>query len=106
MHGALSVPTFCVRAPAQAFAAQLGAVVAVLLSSALKLPVSTSHCLVAAVAGCGAVHRYMGDANKNGDAIDGDLDFWQLGKIAGGAVLTMPLAVGLTILSLRALAAV
>jgi hypothetical protein len=45
--------------PAKSFATQQGASVAVLTSSALGLPVSTSYCLVGAVAGIGIADRCL-----------------------------------------------
>ena len=45
--------------PAKSFANQQGASVAVLTSSALGLPVSTSYCLVGAVAGIGIADRCL-----------------------------------------------
>ena len=45
--------------PSKSFATQMGAAVAVLTSSVLGMPVSTSHCLVGAVVGIGAADRCM-----------------------------------------------
>ena len=73
---------------------QLGAAVAVLLSTSLSLPVSTSHCLVGAVVGVGicgkAIERCNRDlANVSGKA---DVDFGMLKKIVWGWAVTIPSA--------------
>jgi phosphate/sulfate permease len=51
--------------PTRSFATQIGAAVAVLTSSALKLPVSTSHCLVGAVIGIGAAQSLTKSGSIN-----------------------------------------
>ena len=70
--------------PAKAFAVQTGAAIAVLGSSALSLPVSTSHCLVGAVLGVALASKLRGSKS--------DLDFSVLKKIVIGWVVTIPLA--------------
>ena len=43
----------------KSFSAQLGATIAVLLSSAVGMPTSTSHCLIGAVVGCGFAEKIL-----------------------------------------------
>lgn len=54
-----------VLSPSVAFCTQIGGAVAVLASSALGLPVSTSHCLVGAVVGIGSAQQMMGTGKLN-----------------------------------------
>jgi len=70
--------------PSKSYATQIGAAVAVLLSSAMGLPVSTSHCLVGSVIGIGMVQKCMG--------AEGSLNFGVLKKIVLGWAVTIPLA--------------
>jgi len=51
--------------PSKSFATQMGGAVAVLCSSALGLPVSTSHCLVGAVVGIGVFQTVTKTGNLN-----------------------------------------
>jgi len=76
--------------PSKSFAAQIGAAVAVLTSSALGLPVSTSHCLVGAVIGVGAADRVTGGSSQ--------MNFQILGKIVIGWLVTIPLAMGVAVI--------
>uniref|UniRef100_A0A7S3F1X3 Phosphate transporter n=1 Tax=Haptolina ericina TaxID=156174 RepID=A0A7S3F1X3_9EUKA len=71
--------------PHRSFATQIGAAVAVLGSSVLGLPVSTSHCLVGAVIGVSLAEKLCG-------VPDVDLDLNVLRKIVIGWVVTIPLA--------------
>mmetsp|Transcript_42080 Transcript_42080/g.85921 ORF Transcript_42080/g.85921 Transcript_42080/m.85921 type:complete len:799 (-) Transcript_42080:69-2465(-) len=69
--------------PSKSFATQMGGAIAVLSSSALGLPVSTSHCLVGAVVGIGVVQKCMAT---------GSVNMVVLGRIAVAWVVTIPLA--------------
>eukprot|EP00494_Astrolonche_serrata_P008018 UN08052 len=51
--------------PSKSFATQMGAAVAIMLSSTLELPVSTSHCLIGSVIGVGLVQKFS--ANGKAD---------------------------------------
>jgi len=77
--------------PSRSYCTQLGTAVAVLLSSFMELPVSTSHCLIGSMIGVSIVERYCGVA-------DTDLDFSVLTKIVMGWALTIPLAAILAVL--------
>ena len=55
--------------PSKSFATQMGAAVAVLTSSVLGMPVSTSHCLVGAVVGIGAADRCMRGGGEVSDHV-------------------------------------
>ena len=70
--------------PTKSFATQMGAAAAVLTSSVLGLPVSTSHCLVGAVVGIGCADRCMEGS--------GGINFSVLKKIFVGWAVTIPLA--------------
>lgn len=63
---------------------------AVLVCSALGLPVSTSHCLVGAVVGVGIAQKIRGMKNKINMAV--------LKKIFVGWVATIPLAMTVAII--------
>lgn len=76
--------------PSKAFATQMGAALAVLLSSVFGMPVSTSHCLVGAVVGIGLAQRMFG--------VHAQLDFSVLRKIIVGWVVTIPLAMLVTVI--------
>jgi phosphate/sulfate permease len=78
-----------------AFAVQSGATLAVLLSSAAGLPVSTSHCLVGALIGVGIAGRFSPTAQAAGRVAP--LDFSVLKKIMLAWVVTIPLAVVLAL---------
>lgn len=69
--------------PSKSFATQMGGAVAVLGSSALGLPVSTSHCLVGSVVGIGVFEQMMKT---------GDLNVHLLRRIALAWCLTIPIA--------------
>ena len=75
--------------PSKSFCTQIGAAAAVLSSSVLGLPVSTSHCLVGSVAGVGCSAYLLG--NKR------DLDFAVLKKVVIGWVVTIPLAMAVAV---------
>ena len=80
-----------------AFAVQAGATMAVLLSTAIGLPVSTSHCLVGALIGTGIAGKYavppeLGAPNRNAP-----LDLNVLKKIVLAWVVTIPLSVVLAL---------
>lgn len=70
--------------PSRSYATQIGAAVAVLLSSVLGLPVSTSHCLIGSVVGVGIGQQCMGT--------DGGLDASMLKRIIITWVVTIPAA--------------
>ena len=80
--------------PSRSFATQIGAGIAVLGSSTMALPVSTSHCLVGAVVGVNMMEGWC--------KVDGakDLDFKVLKKIVIGWVVTIPLAAGVSVIVL------
>ena len=84
--------------PAKAFAVQTGAAIAVLGSSALGLPVSTSHCLVGAVVGVSLASKLRGSKD--------DLDLSVLKRIVMGWVVTIPLAMMVAVLVFLPLRAV
>jgi phosphate/sulfate permease len=73
--------------PSRSYATQMGAAVAVLGSSVLGMPVSTSHCLVGAVVGVGLAQRYCGSSGGSAK-----LNFKMLQKIVVGWLVTIPLA--------------
>ena len=75
--------------PSKSFATQMGAAVAVLTSSVLGMPVSTSHCLVGAVVGIGAADRCMRG--------EGELNVSVLKKIFVGWAVTIPLAMAVSV---------
>merc|ERR1711865_178643 len=75
--------------PSRSYATQIGAALAVLASSVIGLPVSTSHCLVGSVVGVGLVQTCMG--------VKGALSLKMLKKIALGWVITIPLAMAVAI---------
>ena len=77
-----------------AFAVQAGATLAVLLSTAIGLPVSTSHCLVGALIGTGVAARYTPSTDGRERA---PLDLKVLRKIVVAWVVTIPLAVVLAL---------
>jgi phosphate/sulfate permease len=70
--------------PTRSFATQIGAAIAVLLSSVLGLPVSTSHCLVGAVIGIGIAQSLSG--------VTAPLSWSVLKRIALSWVVTIPMA--------------
>jgi phosphate/sulfate permease len=72
-----------VLSPSKSFATQMGGAVAVLGSSALGLPVSTSHCLVGSVVGIGAFEAAMKT---------GHLNLGMLSRILLAWGMTIPLA--------------
>jgi phosphate/sulfate permease len=76
--------------PTKSFATQMGAAVAVLTSSVLGMPVSTSHCLVGAVVGIGIADRCMSGS--------GELNFNVLKKIFIGWAATIPLAMFVSVI--------
>ena len=80
--------------PSRSFATQIGAGIAVLVSSTVDLPVSTTHCLVGAVVGVNMMEGWC--------KVDGakDLDFKVLKKIVIGWVVTIPLAAGVSVIVL------
>jgi phosphate/sulfate permease len=80
--------------PSKSYATQLGAAVAVLLSTSLSLPVSTSHCLVGAVVGVGISGKAIERCNKDLANVSGkaDVDFGMLKKIVWGWAVTIPSA--------------
>ena len=70
--------------PARSFATQMGAAIAVLLASAMGLPVSTSHCLVGAVIGIGCAQKMSG--------VKAPLQLKVLQRIVASWIATIPLA--------------
>jgi len=72
--------------PSKSFATQVGAALAVLLSSAMGMPVSTSHCLVGAVVGCGFAEKLLPHG------VSTPLHMSVLKKIVVGWVATIPMA--------------
>lgn len=70
--------------PSKSFATQMGAGVAVLGSSVLGMPVSTSHCLVGAVVGVGVAQRCTGARGTVNSSV--------LKRIVIGWLVTIPLA--------------
>jgi phosphate/sulfate permease len=70
--------------PSKSFSVQTGAAIAVLSSSVLGLSVSTSHCLVGSVVGVGLASTFT--------HAGGGLNAKVLGKIVIGWVVTIPLA--------------
>lgn len=72
--------------PSKSYATQVGAALAVLLSSALGMPVSTSHCLVGAVVGCGFAEKLLPRGAST------PLEVSVLKRIVVGWVATIPLA--------------
>ena len=91
-----------------AFAVQSGATLAVLLSSAAGLPVSTSHCLVGALMGIGIAGKFVESTPTTSqrhqsvsmgaaESRHAPLDFKVLQKIVLAWVVTIPLAVALAL---------
>ena len=92
-----------------AFAVQSGATLAVLLSSAAGLPVSTSHCLVGALIGIGIAGKFVESTPTTtsqrhqsvsmgaAESRHAPLDFKVLQKIVLAWVVTIPLAVALAL---------
>ncbi|KAL1530736.1 hypothetical protein AB1Y20_001635 [Prymnesium parvum] len=76
--------------PQRSFSSQIGAAIAVLSSSVLGLPVSTSHCLVGAVFGVTLAEKICG-------VPDVDVDVGTLKKIVIGWVVTIPLAAAVAV---------
>jgi len=72
-----------VLTPSKSFATQMGGAVAVLGSSALGLPVSTSHCLVGSVVGIGLFEQVMKT---------GELNLGVLKRIVLAWGMTIPIA--------------
>jgi phosphate/sulfate permease len=70
--------------PTRSYATQIGAAIAVLASSVVGLPVSTSHCLVGSVVGVGLAQKFLGEHNS--------LSLSVLKKIVLGWAVTIPLA--------------
>lgn len=70
--------------PTRSFATQIGAAIAVLASSVMGLPVSTSHCLVGAVIGIGLAQKLSG--------VTAPLSWGVLKRIALSWVATIPIA--------------
>eukprot|EP00472_Partenskyella_glossopodia_P004792 CAMPEP_0197527808 /NCGR_PEP_ID=MMETSP1318-20131121/22835_1 /TAXON_ID=552666 /ORGANISM="Partenskyella glossopodia, Strain RCC365" /LENGTH=489 /DNA_ID=CAMNT_0043082629 /DNA_START=95 /DNA_END=1561 /DNA_ORIENTATION=- len=64
--------------PSTSYATQMGAAIAVLLSSALGMPVSTSHCLVGSVLGAGLAQSFVARFKGHRGP---DINFWILNKI-------------------------
>jgi len=91
--GRLTIKTvgtkIAVLSPSTAFCTQIGGAVAVLSASSLGMPVSTSHCLVGAVVGIGAAESMMGT---------GTLNLKVLSKIFIAWIVTIPLAMGVTLM--------
>lgn len=77
--------------PSKSFATQIGAAVAVLGSSVLGMPVSTSHCLVGSVVGIGLAQKVAGKS--------GPVNVKVLKRIFIGWVCTIPLAAGVAVLA-------
>lgn len=75
--------------PSRSFSTQIGAAVAVLLSSMLELPVSTSHCLIGAVIGVSLAQKVTVGG--------GEMDLGVLGRIVIGWVVTIPLAMAVAL---------
>jgi len=70
--------------PSRSYATQMGAAVAVLASSVLGLPVSTSHCLIGSILGVGFAQSCTGESNE--------MDFGVLKRIVMTWILTIPAA--------------
>ena len=83
--------------PSKSFATQIGAAVAVLGSSVLGMPVSTSHCLVGSVVGIGLAQKVAGKS--------GPVNVKVLKRIFIGWVCTIPLAAGVAVLVFLAMKA-
>lgn len=86
--------------PSKSYATQLGAAVAVLLSTSLSLPVSTSHCLVGAVVGVGIAGKILEKCNRDLSNVTGnaDIDFGMLKKIVWGWAVTIPSAMAVALI--------
>ena len=75
--------------PTRSFATQIGAAIAVLASSVMGLPVSTSHCLVGAVIGIGLAQKLSG--------VTAPLSWGVLKRIALSWISTIPIAMVLAL---------
>jgi len=70
--------------PSRSYATQMGAAVAVLASSVLGLPVSTSHCLIGSIVGVGFAQQCTGQKSR--------MDLSVLKRIVMTWILTIPAA--------------
>ena len=77
--------------PTRSYATQIGAAIAVLASSVVGLPVSTSHCLVGSVVGVGLAQKCL-PGNKQ------SFSMAVLKKIVLGWAVTIPLAMLVAVL--------
>lgn len=73
----------------KSFATQIGAALAVMTSSALGLPVSTSHCLVGSVVGGACASRLAGKGSVNKKVLMKILHAW---------LATIPLAMAVAVI--------
>ena len=82
--------------PSRSFAVQMGTAVAVLSSTVLGLAVSTSHCLVGSLIGIGIAEKLRGGSGAQ-------LNLNMLLKIITGWVVTIPLAMGVSVVAFASL---
>lgn len=82
--------------PSKSFSTQMGATVAVLISSVLQMPVSTSHCLVGSVIGCSLAQQLV---TSQDSADNSTLSLGVLKKIVLGWVTTIPAAAAVTLVA-------
>jgi len=78
--------------PSRSFVTQIGAAIAVLGSSVVSLPVSTSHCLVGSIIGISLAEKINGIP-------DAALDLSVLKKIVIGWAVTIPFAAAVAVVS-------
>lgn len=75
--------------PSKSFATQIGAAIAVMTSSALGLPVSTSHCLVGSIVGGACASKLIGEGTVNKRILMKILNAW---------VATIPIAMVIVVI--------
>mmetsp|Transcript_998 Transcript_998/g.1424 ORF Transcript_998/g.1424 Transcript_998/m.1424 type:complete len:552 (+) Transcript_998:263-1918(+) len=84
--------------PSKSYATQMGAAIAVLLSSTLGMPVSTSHCLVGSVIGVG-IAQHISSSLKSRVSEAPDISFSIINKIVVGWLVTIPVAMCLSLIA-------
>jgi len=82
--------------PSRSYSTQMGAAIAVLLSSVLGMPVSTSHCLVGSVLGVGLAQAFV--ASITGEDPP-HINISILNKIVIGWAVTIPLAMFVSLIA-------
>jgi len=84
--------------PSKSYATQMGAAIAVLLSSSLGMPVSTSHCLVGSVIGVGVAQNISSTLKLRVNEA-ADINISIINKIVIGWLVTIPIAMCLSLVA-------